>query len=155
MLQTSSADFFTFGSDNEHSRTGCCEPVTSLYGFLQDWYPISPTDYHHIHIEYIGLHRLQTLHRNFSGTTLPWHRITTQNVSSLIARRRCAVSIMLNPSDNWGHTYRFSLPNAFTDSVSSSQEKKYAHYLTLASWAGARIIQGLLSNWRLCHLVLH
>ncbi|KAG5652743.1 hypothetical protein H0H81_003884 [Sphagnurus paluster] len=25
----------------------------------------------------------------------------------------------------------------------SSQEKKYAHYLTLASWAGARIIQGI------------
>jgi dipeptidyl-peptidase-3 len=32
-------------------------------------------------------------------------------------------------------------------SVISEREKKYTHYLGLASWAGARIIQGIISLW--------
>ena len=65
------------------------------------------------------------------------------SIFTLIAQPQYAVSTSGTSLTNSGNKPICSLFCSIYEHVpSSSREKKYAHYIGLASWAGARIIQG-------------
>ncbi|THH09367.1 hypothetical protein EW145_g2076 [Phellinidium pouzarii] len=72
-------------------------------------------------------------------------RITSTSAYSIISRSpRRAMSLALNAEHYYADqsTPFCSLDVAKSFAQLSSKEKKYAHYISKASWAGARIIQG-------------
>ena len=74
----------------------------------------------------------------------PWRALRSMySIFTLIAQPQYALSKLGMSLTNSGNKPICSLFCSIYEQVpSSSREKKYAHYIGLASWAGAPIIQG-------------